>query len=283
MSLERLRVLLTGATGGIGTAMARALAARGASLLLTARDAAALERLERSLALPPGRSLAVAADLADPASRGRLVHAALGWGSGVNTLVNNAGLGQFGLFAESTPQQVEALFAANVTAPIHLTRALLPRLLEQPEAHVVNVGSVLGSIGYPGQALYCASKFALRGFSEALARELSDTRVRVHYLAPRATRTAMNAPQLEAMNAALGVATDPPERVAAALCALLERGRARATVGWPERLFVRLNGLLPGLVDRAVASQLPVVRAHAAKTGETAEAVPVEVSNTRAV
>ena len=283
MSLAHLKVLLTGASGGIGAAMAQALAARGASLLLTGRDAAALERLERSLALPAGRSLAVAADLADAASRARLVHAAITWNGGVNTLVNNAGLGQFGLFADSTPQQAEALLAANVAAPIHLTRALLPRLLEQPEAHVVNVGSVLGSIGHPGHVLYCASKFALRGFGEALARELSDTRVQVHYIAPRATRTAMNAPQLEAMNAELGVATDPPERVAAALCELLERGRARATVGWPEKLFVRLNGLLPGLVDRALAAKLPKVRAHAAKVGQAGGAGPVEALKRRAV
>ena len=163
MSLAHLRILLTGANGGIGAAMARALAARGAALLVTG-----LDRLAAALDLPAGRCLAVAADLTDPVARARLVHAALTWEGGVNALVNNAGQGQFGLFADTTPQQLEALLAANVAAPLHLCRALLPRLQTLPVAHVVNVGSVLGAIGHPGHALYCASKFALRSFADSL-------------------------------------------------------------------------------------------------------------------
>ena len=273
MSLAHLRILLTGANGGIGAAMARALAARGAALLVTGRDGAALDRLAAALDLPAGRCLAVAADLTDPVARVRLVHAALTWEGGVNALVNNAGQGQFGLFADTTPQQLEALLAANVAAPLHLCRALLPRLQTLPVAHVVNVGSVLGAIGHPGHALYCASKFALRGFSEALARELADGPVRVHYLAPRATRTGLNEPAVEAMNAELGSAIDAPERVAAALVALLEGGRPRATLGWPERLFVRVNALFPAVVDRALAAKLPVIRRHAAAQGREAASV----------
>jgi short-subunit dehydrogenase len=148
---------------------------------------------------------------------------------------------------------------------MQLTRALLPQLRAQPAAAVLNVGSVFGSIAYPGFAAYSASKFALRGYTEALRRELADSSVSVHYLAPRATRTGFNASSVERMNAELGVAMDPPETVAAAACEMLERGRPYAVLGWPERLFVRINSLLPRVVDGSLRKQLPVIRRHAAE------------------
>jgi len=263
MSFSRLRILLTGATGGIGLATARELAARGAALLVTGRDGTALAALLRDLALPEERCLAVPADLADTASRARLVVTALNWQGGVNTLVNNAGVGHLAMFGDQTPADLDAALTTNVSAPLQLCHALLPQLRSLPEAHIVNVGSVFGAIGYPGYAVYSATKFALRGFSEALARELADTRVQVHYLAPRATHTPMNGAAADALNASLGVTVDPPERVAAALCDMLASGRRRGVIGWPEKLFARLNGVLPGVIDRALARQLPQIRRHA--------------------
>jgi short-subunit dehydrogenase len=127
----------------------------------------------------------------------------------------------------------------------------------------MNVGSVFGSLAYPGFAAYSATKFALRGFTESLRRELADTQVRIHYLAPRATRTGMNASAVERMNAELGVAMDPPELVAAAACDMLADGRLEAVLGWPEKLFVRINALLPRVVDGSLRRQLPVIRRHA--------------------
>jgi short-subunit dehydrogenase len=147
-----------------------------------------------------------------------------------------------------------------VFAPMHLCRALLPRLQRQPCAHIVNIGSVFGAIGYPGQVAYSASKFALRGFSESLRRELGDSTVRVHYLAPRATRTGFNCAAVDELNAQLAVATDPPERVAAAVGRMIETDRPEAVIGWPEKLFVRINGLLPRLVDHSLARQLPIIK-----------------------
>ncbi len=272
MSLAHLNVLLTGASGGIGRAIAGELLSRGAAVLLTGRDAAALDALVAAAALPPERCRAVAADLADPASRGRLLMAARTWNGGVNTLINNAGIGHFGMFGQETADDVDKMLAANVAAPMLLCSGLLPHFASLPEAHVLNVGSVFGSIGYPGHAVYSATKFALRGFSEALHRELSDTRIRVHYLAPRATRTSMNVAEVEAMNAELGVAVDPPERVAQAACDMLERGRARAVVGWPEKFFARLNAALPGVVDRALRGKLADIRRFATMTAAPAAA-----------
>jgi short-subunit dehydrogenase len=126
------------------------------------------------------------------------------------------------------------------------------------------LGSVFGTIGYPGHAVYSATKFALRGFSEALRRELDGTNLRVHYLAPRSTRTKFNSSAVEALNEQFGIAMDSPERVAASLLDMLERNRAEAVIGWPEKLFARLNAMLPRLVDRALAKQLPAIRRYSA-------------------
>jgi short-subunit dehydrogenase len=133
---------------------------------------------------------------------------------------------------------------------------------------------VFGAIAYPGHTVYSATKFALRGFSEALRRELTGTSVRVHYLAPRATRTRFNSSEVESLNERFGIAMDPPERVAAALLDLLERDRIEAVLGWPERFFARLNALLPRLVDRALAKQIPIIRQHAADRDAPGPQIP---------
>lgn len=127
----------------------------------------------------------------------------------------------------------------------------------------MNLGSTFGSIGYPGFATYCASKFALRGFSEALRRELADTPIKVLYIAPRATRTGMNTQSVVALNDELNVAMDDPKTVAAQIAAALQYEHELLYLGWPEKFFVRLNSLLPGIVDRALRKQLPVVQRFA--------------------
>ena len=157
------------------------------------------------------------------------------------------------------------MLALNVGAPICLTKPLLPLLKQATSAMVVNVGSTYGSIGYPGYASYCATKFALRGFSEALRRELADTRVSVLYVAPRATRTSMNSPAAQALNDALKSNVDDPQTVAAVIHAIAG-DRRDLYLGWPERFFVRLNSLLPNLVDRGLRKQLPLIRSLSQKS-----------------
>lgn len=265
MKAAAMRALITGASGGIGRALAQELHGRGASVLLVGRNAQALERAAQALG---GRSARVdwcAADLVTAEGRARAVDAACHWGgSGINVLVNSAGCGDFGMLDAVDDAAIERLFAINAVAPVQLTRALLPQLCSQSAGAILNIGSVFGSLGYPGFAAYSASKFALRGFTEALRRELADSKVGVHYFAPRATRTGMNAAAVDRMNAELKVAMDPPAQVAAAACAMLEAGRTGAVFGWPEKLFVRINALLPGVVDGSLRRQLPVIRRHAA-------------------
>jgi short-subunit dehydrogenase len=98
-----------------------------------------------------------------------------------------------------------------------------------------------------------------------LHRELQDSAVRVYYLAPRATRTAINNAAAQSMAEALRSATDPPELVARTLLQMLQQGRRRQVIGWPEKLFVRVNALLPAVVDQALRKQLAVIRAHASR------------------
>ena len=127
---------------------------------------------------------------------------------------------------------------------------------------VVNVGSVMGYLGYPGCAAYSASKFALRGFSEALRRELADGPVRVLHFAPRATRTPLNGAGLDALNEELGVAMDDAATVARELLRLLRRPRSERLLGMPEKLFARLNQMLPGVVDFGLRQQLSTIQRH---------------------
>ena len=210
MQLPDCRVVLTGASGGIGLALAEQLCAAGAQVLAVSRQPEALADLLKRY---PQQLHQVAADLRSAAGRHAVLEAARHLG-GVNLLLNAAGVNRFALLEQIDDEQIEEMLALNVVATLQLTRTMLPILRSQPHALVVNVGSTYGSIGYPGYAVYCASKFALRGFSEALRRELADTEVNVLYVAPRATRTSMNSSAAMALNAALKANVDEPESVA---------------------------------------------------------------------
>ncbi|MGY4494716.1 SDR family oxidoreductase [Pseudomonas sp. TE3610] len=256
MNLREAKVVLTGASGGIGLAIAQALCKAGAQVLAVSRHPTALEPL---MACYPGQLQWVCADLTLAAGRHQVMVAVRQYGD-INLLINAAGVNHFAMLEQLDDDEIQALLAINLGAPIQLTRLLLPVLRKAPEAMVVNVGSTYGSIGYPGYATYCASKFALRGFSEALRRELADTRIGVLYVAPRATRTAMNSQAAQALNNALKSGVDDPQVVADAVVHAITGDRRDLYLGWPERLFVRLNGLFPSLVDRSLRKQLPLIR-----------------------
>ncbi len=261
--------VLTGATGGIGAAFAAALAPRCASLLLVARDRGRLETLAARLQQdrPALRAIAVPADLATAAGRAAVADAARTLPGGIDLLVNNAGIGDFAWFEAEAEADIERVILTNLLAPVLLTRLLLPLMRRGARASVVNVGSILGDIGNPGNVAYSTSKYALRGFSEALRRELHGSGVQVQYLAPRATRTPLNSAAQDALNAELGTGCDDPQTVARALLRLIDGGRAEMHLGWPERFFVRLNRLLPSVVDRALGKRAAVVRRHASIHG----------------
>ncbi len=259
MQLRDTRILLTGASGGIGQILVERLCAAGAKLLLAGRAGEALEYLAQRFS---GQVSLVYADLTRAQDRQQVADAVRRQG-GVDCVINAAGINQFSLLEQQSEDAIARLIEVNVTATLQLTHLLLPLLHQQPRALLVNLGSTFGSIGFPGFSAYCASKFALRGFSEALRRELADSRIKVLYIAPRATRTAMNSAQVVAMNDALKVEMDDPQQVAEEILRAIVREREELYLGWPEKLFVRLNGILPRLVDQALRKQLPVVKRFA--------------------
>jgi short-subunit dehydrogenase len=261
MRLKESTILITGAAGGIGSCTAKKLASEGARLLLTDFRSEPLDALAQELAADGVSVETIPADVSKADDRTKLAREAADFG--VSVLVNVAGINPFGLFSEQSDEQVEKALAINTIAPILLCRALVPQLMRCEEAHIVNVGSVFGSLGYPGFSVYSASKYAVRGFTEALRRELSDTSIRMHYVSPRATRTALSTDRISAMNRELRVATDPPERVATAIAKSLSHSRREVYVGVPERIFGLLNAMLPGVIDRALCKQLPTIRRYA--------------------
>ena len=262
--------LVTGATGGIGAAIAKQLMAEGYSVLLTGRSLERLEQVSAELRSehPTAQIEVVSADVTTASGRDAIVACIGSLQRALDLIVNNAGAGLFGLLEDLEAEQLETLFTTNVVAPILLTQAVLKAFVAQnPKLQVINVGSTFGSIGYPGFSSYCATKFALRGFSQALAREYGDTAVQVRYFAPRATQTALNSDAVNAMNQELKVAVDTPEVVATQFAAFLRSKNPSAHIGWPERFFVWLNQLSPGTVTSALIKQLPVIKRHARATG----------------
>ena len=255
--LTMTRAVVTGATGGIGAAVSRALLARGAHVLLVGRNESALIASQAAAADYAGRVDIQRCDITSAGDRADLARRARSWNA--NLLVNCAGVSGHGVLDEFNDDQIVAAIATNLTAPILLCRDFVPLLAGRPGAGIINVGSVIGAIALPAYSVYAASKFGLRGFSEALRRELSNSGIALQYLAPRATRTTFNSAEVDGINATLGNAVDAPERVAAAFIALYESGRPQMTLGWPERLFVRINALLPSLVDRSISARLAIM------------------------
>lgn len=261
MQLNQARILLTGASGGLGQELARQLTAAGATVLLAGRDAQRLAGISAELA---GQGTAVASVRADlNCSEGIAAAAGAAREFGINVLINNAGIGAFGLFDQQEWTTVEQVLATNLEAPMRLTQALLPWLKAQPAAAIVNVGSTFGSLPFPGFAAYSAAKAGLRGFSQALRRELADSGVAVIHLAPRAIDTPLNSNAVNQLNRALNNHSDTSEAVARQIVAALRRGAGEHHFGFPERLFAWFNGFAPALIDRGLAGKLAIVKQHA--------------------
>jgi len=255
---ENKQILLLGASGGIGQAIAEELDEQSARLLLVGRNESRLQQLQQRL---NGEHQLIVADVNTVEGRTKIVETCKK--NGLDICINAAGVQDFDLFESQSNDCVEWMMSTNLVSPILLCQQLIPLLRNQTEAAIINIGSVFGSIGHPGFTAYCASKFGLRGFTEALQRELADTSIRVAYLAPRATRTDLNSSAVMELNKALGNATDSPQRVAKELRNVLAGRRKQRFMGWPENLFIRINSLFPGLVHKALVKKLPTIRRFA--------------------
>jgi len=255
MDIKHQYVLLTGASGGIGEQIAHALAARGAWLILVGRDSKKLEMLRQSLPTAEKQTI-LSADLSSEEGVAQLQALAEEFGrrhQAISVVINNAGTNQFCLLARRSIESVQRELTLNLMTPIQITQMAL-HWVTKPEL-IVNIGSSFGAIGYPGYSTYCAAKAGLHRFSEAMNRELDGTGVKVLYLAPRATNTALNSESVKQLNQALGHHSDEPEFVAEQVAKMIETEQSVMWLGWPEKWFVRLNQLLPSLVSGAIKKQ----------------------------
>jgi short-subunit dehydrogenase len=256
MKPNNCRVLLTGASGGIGSACARRLIQAGASVMLCGRSPARLAAQARALvrdqSVERQRVEWYACDLTRTDSLAPLVRSAALWGC--NVVVHGAGVPAFGRLEALSTDAIDQVIALNLVTPMRLTQAMLPHLRQQSQASMVFIGSVLGRLALPGYSVYSASKFGLRGFAESLRRELADGPVGVQYLGPRSTRTAFNSEAAQHHSRATGASVDDVDTVAEALLRLLESGEAERFLGFPEAWAVRLNGLAPNLLDGTFAN-----------------------------
>ncbi|HOJ59821.1 MAG TPA: SDR family oxidoreductase [bacterium] len=183
--------LVTGASRGIGQAIAVRLAREGIQMIITARDAEALQQTVTRIEKDGGTAVAIPCDLAVPAQAQSLAQAAVACFGGLDILVNNAGTGLNKPVEESSEEDWDRLFAINAKAPFLLCRECLPALKLSKRPTIINIGSVVGIKGYYRQALYTASKHALMGFTKVLAEEAQAFGIRVHAINPGGVNTSL--------------------------------------------------------------------------------------------
>jgi short-subunit dehydrogenase len=249
MKIDGSRVLLTGATGGLGQAIARALTERGATVVLTGRRVEILEPLAAELG-----GIAIASDLADPASIDTLLDAA----GDVDILVANAALPGSGPVLEYTVDEIDRALNVNLRAPILLARALGQRLVERGSGQLVFISSLSGKAASPGAGIYCATKFGMRGFALSLREDLIGTGVGVSLVYPGFIRGAGMFAESDT-KLPPGVGTKTPEDGAKAVVSAIEKDRAEVSVAPVGlRAGVALGGLMPakvGAVQRKLGAQ----------------------------
>jgi len=226
--------LVTGASRGIGRAVARELAAQGATVYLGARDAARLQELAGEIAAAGGKAFAVSLDVSDRESAKAAVEAVVEAQGRLDHLVNNAGIARDNLLLRMKPQDWDAVIATNLTGAFHCTQAALRPMLKQRYGRIVNVTSVVGLMGNPGQANYAASKAGLVGFTKSVAREVASRAITVNAVAPGFIETEMTAAMTpEAQQAMTGTIplgrVGQPEDVAGVVAFLLSDAAAYVT------------------------------------------------------
>ncbi|WP_316171755.1 SDR family NAD(P)-dependent oxidoreductase [Bradyrhizobium sp. SZCCHNRI1058] len=261
---------VTGAASGIGRALAQELAARGCDLALADRDEAGLASLAAELTASGRKVTTHRLDVSDVAAVTQFAVDATRAHPGLNIVVNNAGVALFGSFAEIDQAEMEWLFNINFWGVVHGTRAFLPHLSRQREAHVVNLSSIFGIIAPPGQSAYAAAKFAVRGFSESLRHELTaaGSPVRLSVVHPGGIATAIarnaragqgmtdNARRVQAIERFERLARTSPRDAALRIIEGIERNEPRILIGGDARFMDLLQRFMPATYWRVMAKRL---------------------------
>ena len=251
-TINGARSLVTGASGGIGRAIAIELARQGSRIVLVARREEDLKRVKNEIAALGGQAEYVAGDVTDPAVRRTALERAKERFGGLDILVNNAGIGAVGRFDEADPARLRRLFEVNFFSAAELIREALPLLKQGNRPIVVNVGSILGHFAVPRNSEYCATKFALRGFSDSLRAEFSTLGIDVLLVSPGTTQTEFFEHVVERTGETLwpeqqGVSS---EMVAKSTVRAIRGGLPEIIPNSRGRWICRLNRLWPGLLRR---------------------------------
>lgn len=260
-------VLITGAAKGIGYALSKELAIRGARLVMLDRDAAGLATATASLQDLSRNILPIDGDVTDMSFVGNLPARVEAAGFLPDCLINNAGVGSMGLFEELTIAEMQRVFAVNYWAPVALMKAFLPVLKHRPGSHIVNVSSILGLIAAPDQSPYVASKFALRGLSEALMMEFARHHIGVSVVYPGGVATSIAEAaqiageldeayarrQMQRYTEALKTTAEEAARI---IIQGVESGKTRILIGRDARFVDRLQRLMPARYVRLVAKKM---------------------------
>ena len=239
MSLRGLVAIVAGASGGIGSVTARALADAGVHLVLAAPEDDALRAVTEDAQRQGIRVIAVPTDLRSRRDIDVLVATALSKFGRVDVLANIAGIGSAPSLCDTTDEELERVVSVNLLGPARLIHAVLPIMKAQRSGAIVNIGSVAGEVGVMG--MYTASKFGLRGLTDSVRREVRSYNITVTLIQPGFVRTQMNA--------AMGDGLPPPEIVAKAVLDAVERPRRRRIVPAFYRLPVFIARLFPGFID----------------------------------
>jgi short-subunit dehydrogenase len=252
------RILITGASQGIGRALAEAAAVCGAKVLATARSELLLRELAEQVHAGGSTLATVVADVTSPADRQCLVDAAVRHLGGLDILVNNAGIGATGHFVECSPERLRRIMEVNFFGMTETTRACLPLLRQGNRPAIVNISSIAGKRAIPARSEYSASKFAVQGFSEALRPELAKDGIDVLIVCPGLTQTNFSRNMLEQkarmpMDHMRGMTA---EQVATATLRALEHGRNEICLTLQGKLMVLVSRFFPRLADRFAARRV---------------------------
>lgn len=250
-------VWITGASSGIGEALAHVWAARGARVILSARNEERLEEVRASLPRPETH-LVLPLDLTDEATLGPAVASALAWGSGIDVLVHCGGVSQRSLAKDTALAVDRLLLETNFFGAVALTKAVLPSMLARKAGHFVVISSLVGKFGTPLRSGYSASKHALHGFFDSLRAETWRDGIRVTLVCPGFIRTAVTLNALTGDGSPQGTMDRAQEQgMAPDVCAgrivrAVEQGKDEVLVGGRERFAVYLKRFTPGLFNRVI-------------------------------
>ncbi len=247
--------IVTGASSGIGRCLCQLLVAHRASVVAVARRPKVNDLVHLD---GPGRVIPIVGDITDGHVRGQVIDSAASIRDGqVDLLVNNAGIGAIGPFADASPDRLRQIMEVNFFAPAELIRSLIPNLRRGRASVVCNIGSVLGHRAVPDKAEYCASKFALHGLSDAIRAELAADGIQVTLVSPSTTRSEFfdSLIETDAGQSSKSFGSWPPERVAQTAMAAIRARRSEVICSLGGKALVYADRIAPPLMNRILAKR----------------------------